>query len=147
MNIENQALAGLGQVATQEAESIVPLNQRMGLTKAESNPDPEFDQFYDTFLEWINENLTGPNDRVQGYLKQLTNQDGERLYGTTKKQMDVLTQIMVRMKEQGLEDSEAYEQISEALVSVAGANMFFLEFLQEVFRPSEDEDDRENSDW
>jgi len=55
--------------------------------------------------------------------------------------------VMVRMKEQGLEDSETYKEIRVALVSVSSANMFFKEFMQDVFKPSEDEDSRENINW
>jgi len=58
-----------------------------------------------------------------------------------------LTQVMVRMKEQGLEDSDTYNEIRVALVSVSSANMFVKEFMQEVFNPSEDEDSRENISW
>lgn len=141
MNIDNQAIAGLHQVATQNAEPIVPLNERMGLSTTEFDPDPEFDQFYDAFLQWMTDNPGGAKDKVQSYLKQLANPDGELLYGSLKKQMDVLTQVMVRMKEQGLEDSAVYKEISAALVSVGAANMFFQEFLQEVFKPSDDDDD------
>mgnify|MGYP006208395677 CR=1 FL=1 len=117
MNIDNQAIAGLHQVATQNAEPIVPLNERMGLSTTEFDPDPEFDQFYDAFLQWMTDNPGGAKDKVQSYLKQLANPDGELLYGSLKKQMDVLTQVMVRMKEQGLEDSAVYKEISAALVS------------------------------
>ncbi|MNE59056.1 hypothetical protein D3C80_1541280 [compost metagenome] len=54
---------------------------------------------------------------------------------------------MVRLKEQGLEDSETYKEIKAARVSVSSANMFIKEFMQEVFKPSEDEDSRENISW
>jgi hypothetical protein len=51
------------------------------------------------------------------------------------------------VKEQGLEESDTYKEIRVALVSVSSANMFVKEFMQEVFKPSEDEDSRENISW
>ncbi|BBU45848.1 MULTISPECIES: hypothetical protein [Pseudomonas] len=148
MNIDNYSLAGPGQAPHRGAETIVPLDQRMGLQGAETSadPDPEFAQFYGAFMEWIASTAPSPGS-IQRYLKQYANAGGELPYKTTQKQMDALTQVMVRMKEQGLEDSETYKEIRVALVSVSSANMFFKEFMQDVFKPSEDEDSRENINW
>lgn len=148
MNIDSYSLAGPGQALSRGTETIVPLDQRMGLQggEARSDPDPEFAQFYDEFMTWIASTTPSPGS-IQGYLKQYANAGGELLYKTTQKQMDALTQVMVRMKELGLEDSEAYKEIRAALVSVSSANMFVKEFMQEVFKPSEDEDSRENISW
>lgn len=148
MNIDSYSLAGPGHALSQGTETIVPLDQRMGLEGEEtrSDPDPEFAQFYDEFMKWIASTTPSPGS-IQGYLKQYANAGGELPYKTTQKQMDVLTQLMVRMKEQGLQGSEGYKEIRTALVSVSSANMFVKEFMQEVFKPSEDEDSRENISW
>lgn len=149
MNIDNHSVAGSGQTSQQGVETAVPLDQRMGLQGAGSNssPDPEFAQFYDTFTKWVAESATLPPGSIQQYLKQYANTGGELPYGTTQKQMDALTQVMVRMKEQGLEGSAAYKEIKIALVSVSSVNMFIKEFMMDVFKPSEDEDDRANISW
>lgn len=148
MNINNYSLAGAGQALPPVTETIVPLDQRMGLQGGEtrSDPDPDFAQFYDELMKWIASTTPSPGS-IQGYLKQYANAGGELPYKTTQKQMDALTQVMVRMKEQGLEDSETYKELKIALVSVSSANMFVKEFMQEVFKPSEDEDSRENISW
>lgn len=148
MTIDIYSVVGPGQAVPQGTETIVPLDQRMGLQGGEtrSDPDPEFAQFYDAFMKWIASTTLSPGS-IQGYLKQYANAGGELPYKTTQKQMDALTQVMVQMKEQGLEDSEAYKEIRAALVSVSSANMFVKEFMQEVFKPSEDEDSRENVSW
>ncbi|HDS1817650.1 TPA: hypothetical protein QEM96_002296 [Pseudomonas putida] len=148
MNIDNHSLSGPGQALPRGTETVVPLDQRMGLQGAETSadPDPEFVQFYDAFMKWIASATPSPGS-IQNYLKQYANTGGELPYKTTQKQMDALTQVMVQMKDQGLEGSEAYKEIRTALVSVASANMFVKEFMQDVFKPSEDEDSRENSSW
>ncbi|HFL7941270.1 TPA: hypothetical protein ACG5DM_004367 [Pseudomonas putida] len=148
MNIDSYSLAGPGHALPRGTEAIVPLDQRMGLQGGEtrSDPDPEFAQFYDEFMKWIASTTPSPGS-IQGYLKQYANTGGELPYKTTQKQMDALTQVMVRLREQGLEDSETYKEIKAALVSVSSANMFVKEFMQEVFKPSEDEDSRENISW
>lgn len=148
MNIDSYSLVDPGHALLRGTETIVPLNQRMGLQGGEtgSDPDPEFARFHDAFMEWIASTTPSPGS-IQGYLKQYANGGGELPYKTTQKQMDALTQVMVRMKEQGLEDSEAYKEIRAALVSVSSANMFVKAFMQEVFKPSEDEDSRENVSW
>lgn len=148
MNIDSYSLAGLGQASHRGTETIVPLDQRMGLQSAETSgdPDPEFDQFYDAFMKWIASTAPSPGS-IQRYLKQYADAGGELPYKTTQKQMDALTQVMVRMKEQSLEGSEAYKEIRVALVSVSSANMFVKEFMQDVFKPSEDEESRENISW
>ncbi|MFJ4454758.1 hypothetical protein ACIP1G_12835 [Pseudomonas sp. NPDC089392] len=148
MTIEIYSVAGPGQAVPQSPEMIVPLDQRMGLQggKTSSDPDPEFAQFYDELMKWIASTTPSPG-RIQGYLKKYANAGGELPYKTTQKQMDALTQVMVRMKEQGLDGSEAYKEIRVALVSVSSANMFVKEFMQEVFKPSEDEESRENISW
>ncbi|WP_458737047.1 hypothetical protein [Pseudomonas chlororaphis] len=149
MNIDNHSVAGPGQTSQWGAETTVPLDQRMGLQGAGSttSPDPEFAQFYDALMKWVAESATLPPGGIQQYLKQYANPGGEQPYGTTQKQMDALTQVMVRMKEQGLEGGAAYKEIKIALVSVSSVNMFIKEFMLDVFKPSEDEDDRENISW
>jgi len=148
MNIDNYSLAGPGEALRRGTETIVPLDQRMGLQGGEtrSDPDPDFAQFYDELMKWLASTTPSPGS-IQGYLKQYADAGGELPYKTTQKQMDALTQVMVRMKEQGLEESDTYMEIRVALVSVSSANMFVKEFMQEVFKPSEDEDSRENINW
>lgn len=148
MNINSYSLAGTGQALHRGAGAIVPLEQRMGLQGAQTSadPDPEFAHFYDALMTWLASTTPSPGG-VRDYLKQFANAAGELPYRTTQKQMDALTQVMVRMKEQGLEASETYKDIRVALVSVSSANMFVKEFMQEVFKPSEDEDSRENVSW
>ncbi|MFF7062409.1 hypothetical protein [Pseudomonas sp. NPDC008258] len=148
MNIDRYSLAGPGQALTGGTQTVVPLNQRIELQGAEnlSDPDPDFAEFYDAFMTWIESTAPSPSG-IQGYLKQYANAGGELPYKTTQKQMGVLTQVLVRMKEQGLEGGETYKAVRTALVSVASANMFFKDFMQEVFKPSEDEDSRENGSW
>ncbi|MFK3816425.1 hypothetical protein ACI2KG_07425 [Pseudomonas sp. NPDC089407] len=148
MTIDIYSVEGPGQAVPRGTEMIVPLDQRIGSQGGEtrSDPDPEFGQFYDEFMKWIASTTPSPGS-IQGYLKQYVNTGGELSYKTTQKQMDALTQVMVRMKEQGLEESETYKEIRSALVSVSSANMFVKEFMQEVFKPSEDEDSRENINW
>ncbi|MDD2137320.1 hypothetical protein [Pseudomonas kurunegalensis] len=148
MTIDIYSVVGPDQAVPRGTETIVPLDQRMGLQGGEtsSDPDPEFAQFYDEFMQWIASTIPSPGS-IQGYLKQYANTGGELPYNTTQKQMDALAQVMVRMKEQDLEDSDTYNEIRTALVSVASTNMFFKEFMQDVFKPSEDDDSRENISW
>ena len=148
MTIDIYSVVGPGKAVPRGTEAIVPLDQRMGLQGAETNADsdPEFAQFYDAFTRWLASTTPSPGS-IRDYLKQYANAGGELPYKTTQKQMDALTQVMLRMNEQGLEASETYKEIRAALVSVSSANMFVKEFMQEVLKPSEDEDSRENSSW
>lgn len=148
MNIDNHSVSVLGKIPSLNAGSIVSLDQRVGLQGAGSNTDSalEFDRFYNVFLASLTE-LEEPRGRVLGYLKEYVNAIGERPYRTIKKQIDVLAQVMVRMKEQGNVESAAYKEIKVAFVAVSSANMLVQDFIQEVFKLSDDDDSRENSSW
>ncbi|WP_338806826.1 hypothetical protein V8U11_06125 [Pseudomonas chlororaphis] len=150
MNIERYSVEALSQSSALNESDIVPLDQRMKLrSEGGGGLDPEFDQFYTELMKFVSESTSSSSGGIQQYLKQYVNAGGEQAYNTSKKQMDALTQVMVRMKEQGLQDSPIYKEISTALVSVSTSNMFVLEFMQEVFKPSDDdnEDDRANTNW
>jgi hypothetical protein len=148
MNIDKHSTVGPGQVS-HGTQAIVSLDRRLELQRAgtTTDPSPEFDQFYDAFMKWMAESVVPSSNGIQLYLKQYTNADGVEPYRTTQKQMDVLTQAMRQMKDQGLESGADYKEIKVALISISSANMFVQEFMQDVFKPSEDEDDRENSSW
>ncbi len=148
----NAALPGAGLVA----DAVVPLVQRLGTQEAQgvsgtqspqstARPDPEFDAFYNEFIAWA---ADGPGKKaIVDYLKQYANGAGEKIYRTTKHQQDVLAKLMERMKAEGLEGGETYQELRGAFSSVSAAHMFFQEFLQDVFKTDEDEDSRENVDW
>ncbi|MNJ81802.1 hypothetical protein D3C77_807960 [compost metagenome] len=51
------------------------------------------------------------------------------------------------MKELQMEDSALYSDVKASLVTASASNMFFMDYVAEVFTPEKDDDDRENVDW
>ncbi|TKK37747.1 hypothetical protein PflCFBP13517_25700 [Pseudomonas fluorescens] len=151
MKIVNHTAAGAGPSSLPIVNNVLPLNERMGLEKREAQgvkeANPEFDKFYDDFMMWLEDAPTHSVADIQEFLKQYTGADGEFSYRTIEKQMGALTEIMIRMKDQGQQNSTTYKEVMAAFMSCSMSNMFIQEFMQDVFKPSEDEEGRENSSW
>ena len=124
------------------AESAVPLEHRMNL--AEPVVNPEFKCFYEAFLAWLKSTDDLPKNDIQNFLKNYASASGELTYGTTQRQMDVLTQVMVKMKAQKLQNEGIYKEVEVARVQISAANMLIQEFMMDIFKPSDDDDSREN---
>lgn len=165
MKLEGISASGRGHPQGLGAEPAVSLDQRVGASSTANTQasDAEFKRFYTGFKEWLATSDQFPANKVVGelrkYLKNQLGTDGERLYGSTQKQLSALQQVMTTMKTEGLAtglaeeaiyQQEPYKLLKKALVSVMSSDMFFKEMLNKVFIPDpdeKDEDDRANINW
>lgn len=148
MNINERFNIGSTLNAASSASALpVSLEQRLSPLASESVTDPEFERFYEAFSKWLAGQDTLPKNSIQAFLKGYTSQAGEHTYATTKNQLAVLTQVMVKMKALGLEQHSDYKEVKKVSVQVTSVHGFIQNFMMEVFQPSDDDDSRENVNW
>jgi hypothetical protein len=143
MQINNTGV--LPGLKTSQGEQVVSLEKQLGLPKTQASSDPDFDEFYNAFMSWAAGGVG--RGEINKFLKEYVNEQGESIYRTSQKQVDALTSVLAKMKESDREGDELYQDVKTSLVSVSATNMFFSQFMADVFKPAEDEDSRENADW
>ncbi|MCK3838833.1 MULTISPECIES: hypothetical protein [Pseudomonas] len=138
----NRTLAGVPP-----AGGVVPLEQQFGGAAPQSAPDPEFDRFYGQFIKWVNgaDELSG--DIIRRYLSCYTDAEGGRPYQTTQELAALILKLMGAMKAERLDQTPEYKEVTNAYGLVFSADLFIKSSMAEIFRPSDDEDSRENIDW
>lgn len=132
-----------------QPDEVISLDHRLASPQAKDGvmPDPTFNLFYERLLAWVTASEPLTSGKIRRYLKDYIGADGVKDYGTLSKQQNILTQVLARMKEEGLEQGVTYKAISAASVSVSASNMFVQEFMSDVFKPVDDEDAPENMSW
>lgn len=147
MNIDSYSAKFFGETKSTIPGSTVSLDQRVGLKNlGKKNPVPS-DELVE-FCKGVMDLGIGDRRSVLVYLKEYT-KEGKQLYNTTKSQIEALAQVIVFMNESPDFEGKQYryDEIKAALVSVYSANMFVQEFMQDVFKLSDEDDDRESGSW
>ncbi|HWT69638.1 MAG TPA: hypothetical protein VN214_11055 [Pseudomonas sp.] len=106
-------------------------------------PDPEFERLYQQLLA-----MEGQGEKaIYEYLRSLRGPDGESpAYPTAKALLAVTLQVLVRLKDEGLEKSLIYKEVSGANSLAFGMDLVVKSFMREVFQPMAD-DAWEKSEW
>ncbi|MGN8345632.1 hypothetical protein ACLEJQ_18705 [Pseudomonas sp. SMV71] len=99
-------------------------------------PDPEFEHLYQLLLA-----MEGQGEKaIHEFLRTLRGADGEAAaYPTAQALMAVTLQVLVRLKEQGLEKSQLYREVSGANGLAFAVDLFVKGFMRDVFQPMGDE--------
>ncbi|PNB75821.1 hypothetical protein C1X64_03145 [Pseudomonas sp. GW456-E7] len=124
-SLESRVLAASGNV---------PENKR---------PGPEFDRLYELLSA-----MEGQGEKViYEFLRSLRSADGQSpAYPTAQALMAVTLQVLIRLKDEGLEKSLLYKEIKGANGLAFSVDLFIKGFMREVFQPMED-DAWEKSEW
>ena len=147
MNINERINIGSTLNVASASAAPVSLEQRLSPLASESVTDPEFERFYEAFSKWLNSQDALPRNSIQSFLKGYTSPAGEHTYATTKDQLALLTQVMVKMKAQVLEEHSDYKEVKKVSVQITSVHGFIQNFMMEAFQPSDDDDSRENVSW
>ncbi|AFY20804.1 hypothetical protein PputUW4_03612 [Pseudomonas sp. UW4] len=106
-------------------------------------PDPEFERLYELLSA-----MEGQGEKViYEFLRSLRGADDQSpAYPTAQALMAVTLQVLVRLKDDGLEKSLLYKEIKGANGLAFSMDLFVKGFMREVFQPIED-DAWEKSEW
>jgi hypothetical protein len=106
-------------------------------------PDPEFERLYQQVLA-----MEGQGEKaIYEFLRALRGTDGESAaYPNTKALMAVTLQVLVQLKDENLEKSLIYKEVSGANGLAFSVELFVKNFMRDVFQPMED-DAWEKSEW
>ncbi|KII33518.1 hypothetical protein NL64_09980 [Pseudomonas fluorescens] len=106
-------------------------------------PDPEFEHLYQTLLT-----MEGRGEKaVYDFIRSMRSADGtSAAYPTAQKLMAVTLQVLVRLKEEKLEDSQLFKEMRGANGLAFSVDVFVKGFMREVFEPMGDES-WEKSEW
>lgn len=116
------------------ASEHVPENKR---------PDPEFEHLYQLLLT-----MEGQGEKaIYEFLRSLRGPDGTSpAYPTAQALMAVSLQVLARLKEEKLEGSLLFKEISGANGLAFSVDIFVKSFMRDVFQPMDDEA-WEKSEW
>jgi len=106
-------------------------------------PDPDFDRLYHHLLS-----MEGQGEKaIYDYLRSLRGEGGVApAYPSAKALLAVTLQVLVRLKEEGLEKSQLFKEIKGANGLAFAMDVFVKSYLRDVFQPMED-DAWEKSEW
>lgn len=137
MRIESVSGSGAFESETSTVES---LESRLS---ANLRPDPAFERLYQQLLA-----MEGQGGKaIHEYLRTLRGADGEsRTYPSAKALLAVTLQVLVRLKDEKLQDSQIYKEVSAANALAFSVDLFVKGFMREVFQPMGD-DAWEKSEW
>lgn len=116
------------------ASRNVPENKR---------PDPDFERLYELLSA-----MEGQGEKaIYEFLRSLRGADGQSpAYPTAQALMAVTLQVLVRLKDDGLQESQLYKEVKGANGLAFNMDLFVKGFMREVFKPMED-DAWEKSEW
>lgn len=133
------ALGASPSVETLESRLLAASQEHSG----SKLPDPEFERLYQHLLAMEGQ---GKN-AIHEYLRSLRGADGESpAYPTAKALMAVTLQVLVRLKDEKLEDSLLYKEVSGTNSLAFSTDLFVKGYMREVFQPMGDEA-WEKSEW
>lgn len=106
-------------------------------------PDPEFDWLYQQLLA-----MEGQGEKnIYEFIRSQRSADGiTPAYPTGKALMAVTLQVLTRLKEEKLEGSVLFKEVSGANSLAFNLDLFVKSFMREVFA-TKDDDAWEKSEW
>ncbi|AKV07681.1 hypothetical protein B723_15135 [Pseudomonas fluorescens NCIMB 11764] len=136
----------------EQMSAVVPLDSRLlqasGIApdvngSKRPGPDPEFDELYQRLLA-----MEGQGEKaIYEFLRSLRGTDGVTpAYPSAKALMAVTLQLLVRLKDDGLEKTQLYKEIKGANGMAFSMNVFVMSYTRDVFQPMGD-DAWEKSEW
>ncbi|WP_024618088.1 hypothetical protein [Pseudomonas kilonensis] len=145
MKIESMTVASLlegganSSVETLESRLLAAREQ----TPESKRPNPEFEHLYQLLLA-----MEGQGEKaIHEFLRTLRGPDGTTAaYPTARALMAITLQVLVRLKNEGLEKSQLYKEVSGANGLAFAMDVFVKGFMREVFQPMGDEA-WEKSEW
>lgn len=140
MKIEKTSVSGW--LESGPNSSVQSLESRMQ-TSGNKRPDPEFEQLY----QWLTA-MEGQGEKaIYEFIRTLRGTDGATAaYPTANALMAVTLQVLFRLKEEGLEKSLLYKEVSGANGLAFAMDVFVKGVMREVFQPMGDEA-WEKSEW
>lgn len=145
MKIESMMVSSLLDRAAHAP--VEPLESRLLAAREQApgskRPDPEFEHLYQLLL-----GMEGQGEKaIHEFLRTLRGPDGTTAaYPTAKALMAITLQILVRLKDEGLENSKIYKEVSGANGLAFAMDVFVKGFMRDVFQPMGDEA-WEKSEW
>ncbi|CAH0213816.1 hypothetical protein [Pseudomonas brassicacearum] len=126
-------------IETLESRLLAAHEQAPGNQRA----DPEFEHLYQLLLA-----MEGQGEKViYEFLRALRGPDGTTVaYPTAQALMAITLQVLVRLKDEGLEKSLLYKEVSGANGLAFSMDLFTKSLIRDVFMPTEDEA-WEKSEW
>ncbi|XXE03703.1 hypothetical protein J3P88_20900 [Pseudomonas sp. Z3-6] len=112
-------------------------------TPDSKRPNPEFEHLYQLLLA-----MEGQGEKaIHEFLRTLRGPDGTTAaYPTAQALMAITLQVLVRLKDEGLDKSQIYKEISGANGLAFAMDVFVKGFMRDVFQPMGDEA-WEKSEW
>jgi len=135
----NDQNSGTGEVETLESRVLRAHPDIAGGKR----PDPEFDRLYHQLLS-----MEGQGEKaIYEYLRSLRGEGGVTpAYPNAKALLAVTLQVLVRLKEEGLEKSQLFKEVRGANGLAFAMDIFVKGYMRDVFQPMED-DAWEKSEW
>lgn len=140
MKIETTSVSGWQESGPNS--SVQSLESRLQAS-GDKRPDPEFERLY----QWLTA-MEGQGEKaIYEFIRTLRGADGATTaYPTANALMAVTLQVLFRLKEEGLEKSLLYKEVSGANGLAFAMDMFVKGFMRDVFQPMGDEA-WEKSEW
>ncbi|MBV4523149.1 hypothetical protein KVG88_24100 [Pseudomonas sp. SWRI74] len=140
------SLMGLSALKQQGAEVETLESRLLAVDQSASEnrrPDPEFERLYQQLLT-----MEGQGEKaIYDFLRSLRSADGtSAAYPTARALMAVTLQVLVRLKEEKLEDSQLFKEMRAANSLAFSMDVFVKGFMREVFEPMGD-DAWEKIEW
>jgi len=140
--------AAMGSVAFEGTGSAVQTLESRLLAASQTppetrRPDPAFEHLYQRLLA-----MEGQGEKaIYAFLRAQRGADGQSpAYPSAKALMAVAMQVLVRLKDEKLEKSLIYKEVSAANTLAFSVDLFVTRFMGEVFQPMGD-DAWEKSEW
>ena len=130
---------GVGDVESLESRVLRATEDLSGGKR----PDPDFDRLYHHLLS-----MEGQGEKaIYDYLRSLRGEDGVTpAYPSAKALLAVTLQVLVKLKEEGLEKTQLFKEIKGANGLAFAMDVFVKSYMRDVFQPMED-DAWEKSEW
>ncbi|WHS62140.1 hypothetical protein [Pseudomonas sp. G2-4] len=139
-----ETMSGSSVLDRSASLAVETLESRL-LAAGEQNkrPDPEFEHLYQLLLA-----MEGQGEKaIHEFLRTLRGADGETAaYPTATALKTITQQVLVRLKEEGLEKSQLYKEVRGANGLAFAMEVYVLGVMRDVFQPMGDEA-WEKSEW
>lgn len=137
--MKTEALSSSGVTDSSASSPVQTLESRLNAalqpTLDNRQPNPQFEQLYQLLLA-----MEGKGEKViYEFIRTRLDADGEtRAYPTAKELLEVSLQVLVRLKSEGLEESQLYKEVRGANGLAFSMDLFTKDFMRQVFQPMGD---------